>query len=74
MGVASVRAASAPVAPLGAAVSSPCPLASCVAVAVHARNTVAPLHDAHNSGVLVVCCQCRGPPAAVWVVVDRVPG
>ena len=36
--------------PLDAAVSSPFPLASSAAVAVHARNTVAPMHVAHNSG------------------------
>ena len=26
-----------------------------------------------TQGELVVCCQCRGPQATVWVVVDRVP-
>ena len=73
MGVASVRPASAAVAPLDAAVSFPCPRASGAAVAVQARNTVTPMHVPHNSGELVVSCQCRGPPTAVWVVVDRVP-
>ena len=67
------HSAFAAVAPLDAAVSAPCPLASCVAVAVHARNTVSPMHDAHNSGELVVSSQCRGPQATVWVLVARVP-
>ena len=51
MGVARVGSAFAAVAPRDAAVSSPCPLASCVAVAVHARHTVSPMHDAQNSRV-----------------------
>ena len=74
MGVASVRSASAAVAPLDAAFSSPCPLASCVAGAVHSRRTVSPMHVPHNSGELVVFCQCRGSPSlpTTWTV-GRVP-
>ena len=51
MGVARVRSASsAAVAPCAAAVALSCPLASGAVVAVHARNTVTPMHVAHNSG------------------------
>ena len=51
MGVACVGSAPAAVAPLASVFSSPCPLAARVAVAVHARRTVSPMHDvyAHNS-------------------------
>ena len=51
IGVACVVPASASVAPLATASSSSCPLASCVAGAVHARRTVTPMHalNAHNS-------------------------
>ena len=51
MGVACVVLASAAVSPLATASSSSCPLASCVAGAVHARRTVTPTHalNAHNS-------------------------
>ena len=51
MGVACVVPALAAVASLASASSSPCPLASRVAGAVHARRTVTRMHalDAHNS-------------------------
>ena len=51
VGVACVVPASAAVAPVATASSSSCPLASCVAGAVHARRTVTPMHalNAHNS-------------------------
>ena len=43
-----------------------CPLATGAVVAVHARNTVTPMHVAHNSGEASVSCLCRGPLAKTW--------
>ena len=51
MGVACVDSVLPAVAPSASGVSSPCPLASRAAAAVHARRTVSPMHDvnAQNS-------------------------
>ena len=49
MGVARVRSASAAVALCAAAVALTCPLSSVAVVAMHARNTMTPMHVAHNS-------------------------
>ena len=61
MGVACVVSASAAVASLATASSSPCPLASRVAGAVHSRRTVTPMHalDAHN--LLSDTIRVKGP-------------
>ena len=61
MGVARVEPASAAVAPLASICSSPCPLAACVAGAVHARRTVSRMHDAYELNSWSDTVSSQGP-------------